>query len=408
MPDANKKLDTFIWEGKNAQGLSAQGEIAAANLAMARIELRNKGISYSKITKKSKPLFSFGKSKKKIKPLDIALFTRQLSTMLSAGLPMVKAFEIIGLHHEKPSMEELILKMKDYISTGHTLAESLVLYPKYFDNLFCSLIDAGERSGTLETMLERIASYLEKMQALKKKIKKALMYPLIVLSAAFGAGGILLIFIVPRFQSMFSSFGADLPAFTQMVVNLSNFMQKYWWIIVGIIAGTIFSIRHFRKTSPTFVYKMDKLVLRLPIFGLILKKVIFARVTRTLATTLTAGMSIIDAFDSINKIIDNRVYGEALAKVRNDIASGQQISAALEATHLFPNLVVKMISVGEESGTLELMLNKVAGYYEEDVDSLVDNLSSLMEPLIMIVLGVIIGGFVVAMYLPIFQLGSVV
>lgn len=345
--------------------------------------------------------------KKKIKPQDIALFTRQIATMLAAGLPMVKAFEIIGAGNENYSMEELILGMRDHIATGHTLAETLSLYPKYFDNLYCSLINAGERSGTLETMLGRIATYMEKMQTLKKKIKKASMYPLIVFIAAFGAGAILLLFVIPRFQGMFSSFGADLPAFTKMVVNLSNFFQKFWWAIFGGLGAIIFTARHLRKTSPKVAYAFDKYLLRLPVIGMINQKVLIARFTGTLATTLSAGMPIIDAFDCVNNIIGNRVYADALAKVKQEIASGQQISTALEETHLFPNLVVKMISVGEESGTLESMLNKVAAYYEEEVDSLVDNLSSLMEPLIMIVLGVIIGGFVVAMYLPIFKLGSV-
>lgn len=349
----------------------------------------------------------FSPRKKKIKPLEIVFFTRQLATMLAAGLPIVKALEIVGVGNENPSLETLILDMKDHIATGHTLAETLRLYPKYFDNLYCSLIFAGESSGTLELMLDRVATYLEKIQALKKKVKKALMYPLIVFIASFGAGAILLLFVVPRFQGMFAQFGADLPAFTQMVVNLSHWLRDYWWLFFGVVIALIWIIIRLKKTVPKVAYVIDKYSLKLPVFGMINKKVIIARFTRTLATTLSAGMPIISAFDCVNSIIGNRVYLESLIKVRLDIASGQQISTALEQGHLFPNLVVKMISVGEESGTLESMLNKVATYYEEDVDSLVDNLSSLMEPLIMIVLGIIIGGFVVAMYLPIFKLGSV-
>lgn len=402
----SKSLTTFLWEGTNPQHEKIKGESMAASVRLAQLDLQRKGISVHKIHVKAKPLFA--PSKKKIETLDILLFTRQLATMLAAGLPMIKAFEIIAVGHENPSMETLLLSIKASISSGNSLAESLAKFPKYFDNLFCSLIGAGERSGTLDTMLGRVATYLEKSQTLKKKIKKAATYPIIVFSAAMGASAILLLFVVPRFQELFTSFGADLPAFTLMIVNLSNFLQENGLVIFVLCVLAVLAFRRLKKRSPRFVYRLDQLTLKAPVVGMITKKVIIARMTRTLSTTLASGMSIIDAFDCVINVIENGIYKNALQKVKEEVSSGQQISAALEASHLFPNLVVKMIAVGEESGSLENMLNKVATYYEEDVDSLVDNLSALMEPLIMVVLGVIIGSFVVAMYLPIFKLGSVV
>lgn len=401
-----KSLTTFLWEGTNPQHEKIKGESMAASVRLAQLDLQRKGILVHKIHVKSKPLFA--PAKKKIVTLDILLFTRQLATMLSAGLPMIKAFEIIGVGHENPSMETLLLSIKTLISSGHSLAESLAKYPQYFDNLFCSLISAGERSGTLDTMLGRVATYLEKSQTLKKKIKKAATYPIIVFTAAMGASCVLLLFVVPRFQELFKSFGADLPAFTQMIVNLSNFLQDHGLMIFVLAVLVILGFKRLKKRSPRFVYRLDQLTLKAPVVGLITKKVIIARMTRTLSTTLASGMSIIDAFDCVINVIDNSIYKAALQKVKEEVSSGQQISSALEASHLFPHLVIKMIAVGEESGSLENMLNKVATYYEEDVDSLVDNLSALMEPLIMVVLGVIIGSFVIAMYLPIFKLGSVV
>lgn len=396
---------TFLWEGTNLQQAKVKGEMTAANARLVQMELQRKGIRPQKIVVKRKSLFS--EPKKKITTLDILLFTRQLSTMLAAGLPIIKAFEILGAGHENPSMEELILAIKNLITSGHTLAESLAKYPKYFDNLFCSLISAGEKSGTLDTMLGRVSTYLEKSQMLKKKIKKASTYPIVVFSAAMGASAILLLFVVPRFQEMFKSFGKDLPAFTQMIVNLSNFLQAHFLSIIAVVIAIVAAFKYAKKHSPTFVYQLDKRMLKLPVVGMILQKVIIARLTRTLATTLAAGMPIIEAFDCANNVIDNKIYKEALNKVKDEVTSGQQISAALENQHLFPNLVIKMIAVGEESGALEGMLTKVATYYEDDVDSLVDNLSALMEPLIMVVLGVIVGSFVIAMYLPIFKMASV-
>lgn len=402
----SKSLTTFLWEGTNPQREKIKGESMAASVRLAQLDLQRKGILVHKIHVKSKPLFA--PAKKKIVTLDILLFTRQLATMLSAGLPMIKAFEIIGVGHENPSMETLLLSIKTSISSGNSLAESLAKYPNYFDNLFCSLISAGERSGTLDTMLGRVATYLEKSQTLKKKIKKAATYPIIVFTAAMGASCVLLLFVVPRFQELFKSFGKDLPAFTQMIVDLSNFLQAHGLMILVLIVLAIFGFKRLKKRSPRFVYRLDQWTLKAPVVGMITKKVIIARMTRTLSTTLASGMSIIDAFDCVNNVIDNTIYKAALQKVKEEVSAGQQISTSLETSHLFPHLVIKMIAVGEESGSLENMLNKVATYYEEDVDSLVDNLSALMEPLIMVVLGVIIGSFVIAMYLPIFKLGSVV
>lgn len=399
------KAELYVWEGLNAQNGLVKGELQGTSILMVRLELQRKGIQAKTIRKKPHALFA--KKKKKITTIDILLFTRQLSTMLAAGLPIIKAFEIVGAGHENPSMEALILTVKNAITSGHTLAESLSKHPLYFDNLFCSLISAGERSGTLDTMLGRVGTYLEKSQTLKKKIKKASTYPIVVFSAAMGASSVLLLFVVPRFQDMFKSFGADLPGFTQMIVNLSNFLQAYWWVIGGVAIAGRWAFKRALKRSTAFAFRVDEWMLKAPILGLVTQKVIIARFTRTLATTMAAGMSIIDAFDCVISVVDNRVYKQALQRVQNEVSSGQQISVALEAQKIFPNLVIKMIAVGEESGALEGMLNKVATYYEEDVDSIVDNLSSLLEPLIMLVLGVIIGSFVIAMYLPIFKMGSV-
>ena len=399
------KPDTYLWEGRNGQNAVIKGELQATSALMVRMALQKKGILAQKIAKKPKELFA--KKPKKITTLDILLFTRQLGTMLAAGLPIIKAFEIVGAGHENPSMEKLILSVKNDITSGHTLAESLSKHPLYFDNLFCSLISAGERSGTLDTMLARVGTYLEKSQTLKKKIKKAFTYPIVVFSAAMGASSILLLFVVPRFQDMFKSFGADLPGFTMMIVNLSEFLQAYWWVILGLMVGGKWAFKRAVKRSAAFAYRVDAWMLKAPIIGLVTQKVIIARFTRTLSTTMAAGMAIIDSFDCVINVTDNRVYKQALQRVQVEVSSGQQISVALEAQTIFPNLVIKMIAVGEESGALENMLNKVATYYEDDVDSIVDNLSSLLEPLIMLVLGVIIGSFVIAMYLPIFKMGSV-
>jgi type IV pilus assembly protein PilC len=404
----SQATETYHWEGVNPKGKPAQGDVSAQTPALAQAELQRQGIIVKKITKKSPSFFNISQKKQpKIKTVDILLFTRQLATMLDAGLPIIKAFEIIGTKHENASMEVLILSIKNDMSSGLSFAESLAKHPKYFDNLFCNLIGAGERSGTLDVMLGRIATYLEKSETLKKKIKKAAMYPTVVFTAAMGASAVLLLFVVPRFQAMFSSFGADLPGFTQMVVNLSDFLKSYWWIILAMVGGIYFACRYGIKNSPKFALLVDKLMLHAPIIGMINQKVIIARIMRTLSTTISAGMPIIEAFDCANNVVDNRVYKNSLQKVKDEVSSGQQINTALEGSQLYPSMVIKMVAVGEESGALENMLNKIATYYEADVDGIVDNLSALMEPLIMLVLGVIIGGFVIAMYLPIFKMGSV-
>lgn len=399
---------TFRWEGINTLGQRQKGEITAANIAAAQTELRQKNINITKIGPKKASFFtlSLEKPKKKITNLDILLFTRQLTTMLAAGLPIVKALEIVGEGHENPSMGELVLSIKNNISAGQTLTEALSQYPKYFDNLYCSLINAGERSGTLDVMLERISRFLEKSQTLKKKIKKASMYPMVVMSATIAAAGVLLIFVVPKFQETFSSFGAELPYFTQLIVKLSDFLQHQWWLILLISVLSYAAFSFGKKRSEKFAFIVDKLTLRLPVIGPISQKATVARFARTLSTTLASGMPIVDAMGCVNNIIDNRIYKKAVAQILSDISSGQQMSVSVEKSGVFSNLVIKMIAVGEESGALEEMLNKIASYFEEDVDSMVDNLSALLEPLIMVVLGVIIGGFVVAMYLPIFRLGE--
>lgn len=402
---AGKKDTQFVWEGKDKRGNKVRGKALAANEATLRADLRKQGVAATRVRTQSKGIFGGGG---KPEAGDIAVFARQLATMMAAGIPMVQAFEIVGNGHEKPSMQKLILDIKASIEGGSTLHESLAKFPLYFDDLFVNLVEAGEQAGALESLLDKIASYKEKTEALKKKIKKALFYPVAVLAVALIVSAVLLIFVIPQFESLFKGFGADLPAFTQMVVNLSRWVTKSGWQLVVIIAAVVYTFTYFKKRSPAMRRALDRMMLKAPIIGPILTKAAIARFTRTLATMFTAGVPLVEAMSSVAGATGNIVYQEATLRIKDEVATGQRLQRAMENTGLFPNMVIQMIAVGEESGSLDTMAGKVADFYESEVDNAVDAMSSLMEPLIMAVLGVLVGGMVVAMYLPIFKLGSVV
>jgi type IV pilus assembly protein PilC len=398
--------ELFIWSGTDKNGRQTKGEINATSQAMARAQLRQRGIKPKSVKKKPKPLF--GARKKPIKPGDIAVFTRQLATMMKAGVPLVQSFDIVNDGLDNPSMKELVMKIKNDVAAGTGLAVSLEKYPRYFDDLFCSLVGAGESAGTLETMLGRVATYKEKTEALKAKIKKAMTYPLAVIVVAIVVTGILLVKVVPQFATTFQSFGADLPAFTLWVLAVSDFMQQWWLITALAIIASIFIFKEARIRSDAFGEAIDKLLLRLPIFGDIVHDAVVARFSRTLATTFNAGVPLVEALESTAGAAGNVIYRRAILTIRDDVTTGSSLYQAIKSTGLFPNMLLQMVSIGEESGALDEMLDNVANHYEEAVDNAVDNLSALMEPMIMSILGVLVGGLMVAMYLPIFMLGSVI
>jgi len=398
--------DLFIWNGTDKSGRSSSGEIRAASSALAKAQLRRQGIKPKTIKKKGKPLF--GSGGKPIKPADIAVFTRQMATMLKAGVPLVQSFEIVAEGSEKPKMRELVNTIRNDVAAGGGLALSLAKHPRLFDDLFCSLVASGEESGTLEVMLARVATYKEKTEQLKAKIKKALTYPTAVIVVAIVVTGILLVKVVPQFAETFRSFGSDLPAFTLFVLNISNFVQKWWFVILLLIIAAVFAFREAKLRSVKFAEFLDRLILRLPIFGTIVHDSVIARFSRTLATTFAAGVPLVDALESTAGAAGNSLYAKAIRRIRDDVTTGNTLYASTKATGLFPNMLLQMMSIGEESGSLDEMLDKVANHYEEAVDNAVDSLSSLMEPMIMAILGVLVGGLMVAMYLPIFMLGSVI
>jgi type IV pilus assembly protein PilC len=400
------KLQTFVWEGQDKKGNKVKGELPGQNITLIKAELRKQGIAPKKV--KKKPTALFGQGGKKITPLDIAIFTRQLATMMKAGVPLVQSFDIVADGHDNPSMRELLLKIKADIEGGNNLASSLETHPAYFDDLFVSLVSSGEQSGALETMLDRIAIYKEKTEALKAKIKKAVKYPIAVLIVASIVTGILLIKVVPTFQELFAGFGAELPAFTQMVIDLSEWMQAWWFIIlIGlIIIGVSFS--EAKKRSQPFNDFIDRAILKLPVAGDIIYKATIARFARTLATTFSAGVPLVEALESVAGATGNVVYRNAVNKIKEEVSSGTQLNFSMKSSGVFPSMAIQMTSIGEESGALDTMLDKVATYYEDEVDNMVDGLTSLMEPMIMAFLGVVVGGLIIAMYLPIFQLGAVV
>lgn len=406
MARKQNKIVTFTWSGKDKSGRKVKGEMQNTSIALVKAELRKQGILAAKVRKKS---ISLGGGKGgKVKPLDIALFTRQLATMMKAGVPLLQAFDITSDGMEKPAMRELIGKIKNDVAGGTTLADALKNHPEHFDDLYCSLVASGEQSGALETLLDRIATYKEKTEALKAKIKKAMNYPIAVVCIAIIVTGILLIKVVPQFEEVFQGFGAELPAFTQMVVKLSEFVQSYWLYALGGIAAGIFGLQKLLSTSRSARDKFDRLVLKLPVVGPILDKSAVARFGRTLATTFAAGVPLVDALDSVAGASGNVVFEEATKRIKEDVSTGQQLQFAMRNSGIFPAMAIQMVSIGEESGALDEMLDKVASFYEEEVDNMVEGLTSLMEPIIMAVLGVLVGGLIVAMYLPIFQLGSVV
>lgn len=395
---------TFAWSGADRTGRSAQGEIKAPSVAIAKAQLRRQGIKAKRVRKKSAPLFSFGKS---IEPKDVAIFTRQLATMTRAGVPMVQSMDIVMDSTEKPLMKDLVRQIRNDVSGGTPVAASLKRYPKYFDELYCSLISAGETSGTLEVMLDRIAIYKEKSEALKATIKKALTYPVATVLVAIVVTGILLINVVPQFASTFESFGSELPAFTQLVVSLSEFAQQWWMLIGGGIAVFVLGFGRLRASNTKFADAVDAALLKAPVFGSIIHDAVIARYARTLSTTFAAGVPLVEALDATATAAGNAVYIRAIKLIRNDVTSGMSLLQATRASGLFPMFLLQMTSIGEESGTLDEMLGKVADQYEMQVDNAVESISSLIEPMIMSILGVLIGGLMIAMYLPIFMLGSV-
>ncbi|MFU8788869.1 MAG: type II secretion system F family protein [Methylobacter sp.] len=405
MAEQSEQID-FVWAGTDKNKQKAGGIISAKSETIAKTELRRQGYRVIKFKKKPKPLFSA--KVQAITPGDIAVFTRQLSTMLKAGVPLVQSFDIVGKGHDNASMEKLLMSIKADIEGGDTLAQALNKKSLYFDELTCNLVEAGEQAGVLETLLDKIATYKEKTESMKKKIKKALTYPIAVIVVAFIVTTILLIFVVPVFDDMFKSFGADLPAFTKMVVSMSEWMQAWWYVVVGIVVATVYTFGYFKKRSKAFNHFLDKTLLKIPVVGLILNKSAVARFARTLATMSAAGVPLVEALESVAGACGNIIYTEAVLKMREDVATGQRLQFAMQQVDLWPNMVIQMVAIGEESGAMDSMLLKVADFFDEEVDNLVDNLSSLMEPIIMVILGILVGGLIVAMYLPIFKMGAAI
>lgn len=399
------KVSVFTWEGLDKKGTKVSGEISGHNPPLVKAQLRKQGINPTKVRKKSVSIFGKGK---KIKPLDIAFFSRQMATMMKAGVPLLQSFDIIIEGTDNPNMRALVDDVKQQVASGHSFATALRQKPQYFDDLFCSLVDAGEQAGALESLLDRVATYKEKTEVLKAKIKKAMTYPAAVVVVAFIVTGILLIKVVPQFQSVFDGFGAKLPAFTVMVIGLSEAVQAYWYIFLGAIIFAFWAFKRALRTSEKFRNGVDRALLKLPIIGPLLYKSAVARYARTLSTTFAAGVPLVEALDSVAGATGNVVFRNAVHQVKQDVSTGMQLNFSMRSTGVFPMLAVQMTAIGEESGALDNMLDKVATYYEDEVDNLVDSLTSLMEPMIMAFLGVIVGGLVIAMYLPIFQLGNVV
>lgn len=406
MAEKAQKLDSYVWEGKDRRGNKSKGELTGANLALVKAQLRKQGIIPDKVKKKPKPLFGGGS--KKITPFDIAMLTRQLATMMKAGVPLVQSFDIVADGLENKGLQDLVMNIRNDISSGTSFAGALRKHPKHFDDLYCNLIDSGEKAGALEQMLDRIATYLEKTELLKKKVKKAMTYPIAVIVVAIIVTAILLVKVVPQFESLFQGFGADLPVFTQMVVNLSEWLQTWWFVVLLAIVGTIFLFKEAIRRSQKFSDLVDKYVLKLPVIGEILDKSAVAKFGRVLSTTFAAGVPLVDALDSVAGATGNAVYRDAIDRIKNDVASGTQLQASMRQQDIFPVMAVQLTAIGEESGNLDEMLAKVAEHYEAVVDDMVDNLTALMEPMIMAVLGVLVGGLIIAMYLPIFQMGQVV
>ncbi len=407
MATTTAKQELYLWEGKDGKGQKAQGETMGKSVALVKADLRRQGINPTKVRKKPKPLFGGG-GKTKITPSDISIFARQLATMMDSGVPIVQSFEIIGKGHENQGMSELLNAVKNDIESGTTLSDSLSKHPLYFDELFCNLVQAGEHAGILDSILDKIATYKEKTEAIKAKIKKAMTYPIAILVVAGIITMILLIFVIPQFEQLFSGFGADLPAMTKAVVAMSKWMQEWWWALLAVIYGIIKIAKEAKRRSKPFNIFLDRALLKAPIVGAILHKAAIARYARTLSTMFAAGVPLVEAMDSVSGAVGNIVYREAVVKMRDEVSTGTQINVAMKQANLFPHMVVQMTAIGEEAGSVDTMLSKVADFYEAEVDDSVDNMTALLEPIIMAFLGVVIGGLVIAMYLPIFQMGKVV
>ena len=397
----------FVWEGTDKQGKKVKGEISGKSDALVKAVLRRQGINPQKVKKKPKSLFGGG-SGKKITPKDITVFSRQLATMMSSGVPLVQAFEIVGRGHENANMQDLILGIKSDVEAGGALTDALRKRHIYFNDLYCNLVEAGEHAGILEGILHKIASYMEKTEALKSKIKSALFYPAAVIVVAFIIVTILMIFVIPQFSELFGSFGADLPALTQFLIDTSNWFVGNWYYLFAALAGAVFGFMEVRKRSIAFGQFLDRASLKIPVVGAILEKSAIARYARTLETMFAAGTPLVEAMNSVAGATGNIIYYNACLRIRDEISTGSQLQAAMRDTGLFPNMVIQMVAIGEESGAIDAMLGKVADWYEQEVDDAVEALTSLLEPMIMAFLGVVIGGIVVGMYLPIFKMGAVV
>lgn len=403
------KNSSFTWEGVNRRGQTIKGDMTGQNAAMVKAQLRKQGVNPIKVRKVAQPLFGIGgPKKKKITTGDVTFFTRQMATMIKAGVPLVQSFDIVADGVDNVSMKELIFGIRDSVSAGNDFASALKQYPEYFDDLTCNLVESGEQAGALEAMLDKVAIYKEKTESLHKKIKKALMYPAITLAIAFIVTVILLLKVVPTFQEMFSNFGAELPAPTQFVVFLSEQVQAYWLQGFAILIAIGVAFTQALKRSPKFRNSFERFTLQVPLFGELIRKAAVARYARVLSTTFAAGVPLVEALESVAGAVGNVVYKEAVLKIRDEVSSGQQMHFAMKATGVFPNMVVQMTSIGEESGALDTMLDKAAGYYESEVDDAVDNMTAMIEPFMMAFLGIVIGGLIIAMYLPIFQMGNVV
>lgn len=405
-PVKSKTMATFIWEGVNRRGSKVKGELAGESQLQVKAQLRVQGITPSLVKKKPKPLFNF--KAKKVTAAEIAIVTRQMATMLSAGVPLVQTIEMIAKGSDNEKMRELLTEIGDKVQAGQPLSDALRDHPRHFDDLYCDLVEAGEQSGALETIYDRVALYKEKAEALKSKIKKALFYPIAVIIIALVVTTILLLFVVPQFEQIFANFGAELPLFTQLVIAISRWLQDYWYIVGAALFGFGYFIKNLHQNSKNFRDKVDASVLKIPVVGDILNKAAVARFSRTLSTTFAAGVPLIDALNSAAGASGNAVYRDAIQAIRADVSTGMQMNMSMRATGAFPDMVVQMVQIGEESGAIDDMLAKVANVYEQEVDDAVDGLSALLEPLIMAVLGILVGGLIIAMYLPIFQLGNVV
>ena len=403
---AAKKQFNFTWEGTDKRGNRVKGKAMAPSEALVKADLRRQGINPIRIKKQSAA--AAAAKGKKITTGDIAVFSRQMATMMAAGVPLVQSFDIVGKGHENPRVQDLIMTIKADVEAGANLAEALARHPLYFDDLFVNLVEAGEQAGALETLLDKIATYKEKTEAIKKKIKKALTYPISILVIAFIVTAILLVYVIPQFEDLFKGFGADLPAFTKMVITLSEYVRDKGLFILVVIGGAISAFVFAKKRSRKFRETLDRITLKIPVVGMIITKAAIARFARTLSTMFAAGVPLVEALQSVAGATGNIIYEQGVLAIRDQVATGQQLNLAMDQTGLFPNMAVQMIAIGEESGSIDAMAAKVADFYEAEVDDAVDNMSALMEPMIMAILGILVGGLVVAMYLPIFKMGSVV